>query len=81
MNVLYRNKEVYPQIDEPFRCIDIYNRKASVPLWVHPFNHRDDAILYIAYVMLIWVAPIPADRWHKADTLGVNCGMSQFSCD
>ena len=37
MNVLYRNKEVYPQIDEPFRRVDIYNRKASVPLWVHPF--------------------------------------------
>ena len=30
MNVLYRNKEVYPQIDDPFRCIDIYNRKASL---------------------------------------------------
>ena len=27
-------------------------------------NHRDDALLYIAYVMLIWAAPIPADRWH-----------------
>ena len=38
MNVLYRNKELYPQIDEPFRCVDIYNRKASVPLWVHPFR-------------------------------------------
>ena len=25
---------------------------------------RDDALLYIAYVMLIWAAPIPADRWH-----------------
>ena len=25
--------------------------------------HRDDALLYIAYVMLIWAAPIPADRW------------------
>ena len=25
--------------------------------------HRDDALLYIAYVMLIWGAPIPADRW------------------
>ena len=24
--------------------------------------HRDDAILYIAYVILIWAAPIPADR-------------------
>ena len=35
--ILYRNKEVYPKIDEPFRCIDIYNRKASVVLWVHPF--------------------------------------------
>ena len=26
--------------------------------------HRDDALTYIAYVMLIWAAPIPADRWH-----------------
>ena len=26
--------------------------------------HRDDALLYIAYVMLIWAAPVPADRWH-----------------
>ena len=26
--------------------------------------HRDDALLYIAYIMLIWAAPIPADRWH-----------------
>ena len=26
--------------------------------------HRDDALLYIAYVMLIGAAPIPADRWH-----------------
>ena len=26
--------------------------------------HRDDALLYMAYVMLIWAAPIPADRWH-----------------
>ena len=26
--------------------------------------HRDNALLYIAYVMLIWAEPIPADRWH-----------------
>ena len=26
--------------------------------------HRDNALLYIAYVMLIWAAPLPADRWH-----------------
>ena len=26
--------------------------------------HRDHALLYIAYVMHIWAAPIPADRWH-----------------
>ena len=25
--------------------------------------HRDDALLYIAYVMLIVSAPIPAARW------------------
>ena len=38
MNVHYRNKEVYPQINKPCRCIDTYNRKASVALWVHPFT-------------------------------------------
>ena len=26
--------------------------------------HRDDALLYIAFVMLIWAALIPADRRH-----------------
>ena len=36
--ILYRNKEVYPQINEPFRCIDMCNRKPSVVLWVHPFT-------------------------------------------
>ena len=40
MNVHYRNKEVYPQIDKPFRCIDTYSRKAPVPLWVHPFSRN-----------------------------------------
>ena len=24
----------------------------------------DGALLYIAYVMLVWAAPIPADRWN-----------------
>ena len=26
--------------------------------------HRDDALLCIANVKLVWAAPIPADRWH-----------------
>ena len=30
------------------------------PETLHP---RDDALLYIAYVMLIWTAPIPGNRW------------------
>ena len=42
MNVLYRNKEVYPQIDKPFRCIDIHNRKAYIALWVHPLHETVD---------------------------------------
>ena len=32
MNAIYRNKEVYPKSDEPFRCINIHHRKASVSL-------------------------------------------------
>ena len=36
------------------------------PGWDIPESlyHRDNALLYIAYVMLIWAAPIPADSWH-----------------
>ena len=33
--------------------------------------HRDDALLYIAYAMLIWAAPIPADRWHCAQSVTI----------
>ena len=29
---------MYPQIDKPFRCIDIYNRKASIALLVQPLT-------------------------------------------
>ena len=29
---------MFPQIDKLFRCIDIYNRKAPVALWVHPLT-------------------------------------------
>ena len=37
-----------------------------IPAWSIPeaVYHRDGALLYIAYVMLICAAPIPADRWH-----------------
>ena len=45
--------------------------EACTPLVTHcphalpeTLYHRDDAPPYIAYVMLIWAAPIPADRWH-----------------
>ena len=37
INALSPKKKVYPQIDKPFRCIDIYNSKAYITLWVHPF--------------------------------------------
>ena len=29
---------MYPLIDKPFRCIDIYSRKAFVALWVQPLT-------------------------------------------
>ena len=38
MNTLHRKEKVYPQIDKAFRCIDTYNRKTAVALWVHPFR-------------------------------------------
>ena len=43
-------------------CISYLNQPRCLQRpYIHP---RDDALLYIAYVMLIWAAPIPADRWH-----------------
>ena len=39
----------------------------AVKIWLagpETLYHRDDALIYIAYVMLIWAAPITADRWH-----------------
>ena len=36
---------VYPQIDKPFRCIDIYNPKAFLALWVHPFRRAGHLIV------------------------------------
>ena len=41
-----------------------------IPMFRHQYAppetlyHRDDALVYIAYVMLIWAVPTPADRWH-----------------
>ena len=37
---------------------------AQVRVQAETLYHRDDALLYMSYVMLIWAAPIPADRWH-----------------
>ena len=36
---------------------------APIPadIWPETLYQRDDALLYIAYVMLIWAAPIPVD--------------------
>ena len=31
-------------------------------VYTETLYHRDDALLHIAYVMLIWAVPIPADR-------------------
>ena len=37
--------------------------------------HRDNALLYIAYVMLIWAAPNPADRWYCSHSY-----VAEISC-
>ena len=49
--------------DQDFIRITLAGRS---PLFVlsETLYHRDDALLYIAFVMLIWAAPISADRWH-----------------
>ena len=47
-------------------CYHVCTYWVQLTVYVRPetLYHRDDALLYIAYVMLIWAAPIPADRWH-----------------
>ena len=45
--------------------------RAVASVRVDTLYHRDDALLYIAYVVLIWATPIPADRgkeWELSDT-------------
>ena len=41
-----------------------YHGKVRFIITTETLCHRDDALLHIAYVMLIWAALIPADRWH-----------------
>ena len=43
---------------------DFWIMKCVTRVLPETLYHRDDALLHIAYVMLIWAAPIPADRWH-----------------
>ena len=44
--------------------LSVYSMHVPLGAISETLYHRDDALLYIAYVMLIWAAPIPADRWH-----------------
>ena len=48
------------------KSVTVRRFTTAFPTWPLPetLYHRNDALLYIAYVMLIWAAPIPADRWH-----------------
>ena len=39
------------------------HRVQGAPL-ISNTDHRDNAVIYVAFVMLIWSAPIPADRWY-----------------
>ena len=43
---------------------DPYGIPTCLIVTTETLYHRDDALIYIAYEMLIWAAPIPADRWH-----------------
>ena len=45
----------------PRRILDTV--RVTLPI-TETLYHRDDALLCIAYVVLIWAALIPADRWH-----------------
>ena len=53
------------------RRIDQRNQTDKPIILSETLYHRDDALLYIiAYVMLIWAAPIPAEiLYHRDDAL------------
>ena len=53
-----------PPRTSPVKGLGSINQSVYRWPWSETLYHRDDALLYIAYVMLIWAAPIPADRWH-----------------
>ena len=69
-------QKVNSQVPVPLLCPVIYSvLLVSSTLFLDPgpphcyvlslirdLIYGDDALLYIAYVMLIWAAPIPADR-------------------
>ena len=66
-NNVYSFLQASHQESEPSRPVHLCNLLSYNCIGLEEsetlFN-RDDALLYIAYVMLIWAAPIPADRWH-----------------
>ena len=61
-------KRVLPMVGDNGRneCAGpvLFLRRARSGLLPETLYHRDNALLYIAHVTLIWAAPIPADRWH-----------------
>ena len=65
-----KNKDLLWQVGVTSKEMDDTGNIDPEPLALVPMGipetlyHRDNVLLYIAYVMLIWAAPIPADRWH-----------------
>ena len=57
----------------PTGCAPRGNTEPSLGIKSIPetLYHRDGALQYIAYVMLIWAAPIPADRSVAIANLGL----------
>ena len=49
------SRHCWPTMKQAFH-VEVIRGSESETLY-----HRDDALLYIAYVMLIWAAPIPAE--------------------
>ena len=58
----------FPELSEKVAviCVAIVMTPAHILqlLISETIYHGDNALLYVAYVMLILAAPIPADRWH-----------------
>ena len=67
---------MYPQIDKPFRCIDIYSAKPSVALWVHPLSECWRFYVFSLSREQVWTLSVLGDRIYEMRCPFVAVGLN-----